>query len=202
MMNEAAVTGFSVGLSLILAIGSQNAFVLRQGIRGEHVAIVCLACALSDAVLISAGVFGFQRIGAHAHWLVPLFRHAGAAFLLVYGALRFRAAWTGDAALIPAKGDRMALWPVLLTALALTWLNPHVYLDTVILLGAISTRFPGFEVAFALGAVSASVLFFFALGYGATLFRPLFARPAAWRWLDGLVGMVMWAIAWRLVAGQ
>lgn len=198
-MNEALLTGFSVGLSLILAIGSQNAFVLRQGIRGEHVTIVCLACALSDAVLISAGVSGFKQIGAHADWLVPLFRYAGAAFLLVYGALRFWAAWTGAAALAPAEGGKTALWPVLATCLALTWLNPHVYLDTVILLGAISTRFPGLEAQFALGAASASFLFFFALGYGATLLRPLFAKPAAWRLLDVLVGVVMWVIAWRLV---
>ena len=198
-MNDAILTGFSAGLSLILAIGSQNAFVLRQGLRGEHVGLVCLACALSDAILISLGVVGFRQVSAMAGWLVPLFRWCGAAFLLTYGALRFRAAFGGSESLAPADGGGAPLWPTLAPCLALTWLNPHVYLDTVILLGSISTRFPGQEMHFALGAMTASCLFFFSLGYGARLLRPLFATHRAWQVLDVVVGITMWVIAVQLV---
>lgn len=198
MITNAALPGFLLAISLIAAIGAQNAFVLRQGIRREHVFAICLTCALSDAILITLGVTGFGVIMERAPWVQPLFLYGGVAFLLAYGARSFLAAWRGGAALEP-EGQGGALVPVLLTTLALTWLNPHVYLDTVILLGSISTQYEGQKLAFALGAISGSFVFFFSLGYGARMLRPLFAKPGAWRVLDVFVGCVMWAIAAKLV---
>ena len=194
------VTGLGVGLGLILAIGAQNAFVLRQGLRGEHVLAVVLACALSDAVLIVLGVTSFARIAAVLPWLDPVMRYAGAAFLGWYGWRAAQSAWRAAEALVVAGAASPApLGRVLATCLALTWLNPHVYLDTVVLLGTIATRFPGNELSFATGAVTGSFVFFVTLGYGARLLRPLFANATAWRVLDGLVALVMWAIAITLI---
>lgn len=200
---SAAAAGFALGLSLILAIGAQNAFVLRQGLRGEHVLAVVLVCALSDAVLIALGVGGMGIAVAAMPGLAVAMRWGGAAFLLVYGALRFRAAWLAGESLDPASaaGRGGTLGAALATCLALTWLNPHVYLDTVLLLGSVSARWEGERIAFGAGAVAASFVFFFSLGFGARLLRPLFARPLAWRWLDLGVGATMWLIALRLVAG-
>lgn len=195
------LTGLVMGLGLIVAIGAQNAFVLRQGLRGEHVLAVVLACALSDAALIVAGVVAFRQIAATMDWLGPWMRWGGAAFLVWCGARSLRAALTGTGGLKPAGGRAAGLGATLATCLALTWLNPHVYLDTVALLGAVSTRFPGDEAAFALGAATASVLFFFALGYGAAGLRPLLARPGAWRVLEAAIAAVMWGIAARLALG-
>ncbi|MFC4352914.1 LysE/ArgO family amino acid transporter [Fodinicurvata halophila] len=200
-MTTALLPGFLLGFSLILAIGSQNAFVLRQGLRGEHLLAVCLVCAFSDAVLISAGVAGFGEITRRLPGLETLLRYAGAAFLLVYGARAFRSAWRGKEALDPAQSAPPGLAATLGVCLALTWLNPHVYLDTVVLLGSVSTQYPGEQGLFALGAIAASFVFFFSLGYGARLLRPLFARPAAWQWLEAAVGVIMWAIALQLILG-
>lgn len=194
------MTGLTMGLSLIVAIGAQNAFVLRQGLRNEHVLAVSLTCALSDAVLIVIGVTSFRQIAALLPWLDPVMRFAGAAFLIWYGARNLLSALRSSQALSVAEGQSASLAKTLATCLALTWLNPHVYLDTVVLLGTISTRFPGREAAFALGAMTASFLFFFALGYGARWLRSFFARPSAWRVLETLIGLTMWAIAWSLVA--
>jgi len=199
-MLSAFVPGFFLGLSLIVAIGAQNAYVLRQGLRDEHVLAVCLTCALSDAVLIQVGVGGFAEAGSRLPWLGPVMSHAGAAFLVVYGIGRFRAGLRAGAGLSPAEAAPMGLGATLLTCLALTWLNPHVYLDTVVLLGSVSTRFEEGRGAFALGAMTASFVFFFALGYGARLLRPVFARPGAWRVMEFSMAFVMWAIAARLVA--
>lgn len=195
------LTGLTMSLSLIVAIGAQNAFVLRQGLRDEHVLPVCLTCALSDTALIVLGVAGFARVTSALPWLDPVMRYAGAGFLAWYGAKSLRSALTATGALdaAGATGAR-ALSRTILACLAITWLNPHVYLDTVVLLGAISSRFPGREVAFALGAAAGSFLFFFGLGYGAGRLRPLFARPRAWRILEVAIAVVMWAIAFRLVA--
>lgn len=193
------LTGLMTGLGLIVAIGAQNAFVLRQGLRGQHVLAVCLTCAISDAVLIAAGVAGAGVLMARMPWLDAVMRLAGAAFLIWYGARSLRAALTAQDALQAAPGESQGLERVLLACLAITWLNPHVYLDTVVLLGAISTQFPGREVAFAAGAMTGSLLFFFSLGYGAAWLRPVFARPAAWRRLELAVALVMWAIALRLL---
>ncbi|MDJ0626815.1 MAG: LysE/ArgO family amino acid transporter [Rhodobacter sp.] len=200
-MTSALAAGFALGLSLILAIGAQNAFVLRQGLRGAHVFAVCLACALSDAILIAVGVAGFAVISDAVPGVVPVMRWGGAAFLIVYGALSFRAALGPAAALEPAEAGAGSLTKALATCLALTWLNPHVYLDTVVLLGSVSTQYDGRQLAFGAGAVAASFTFFFSLGYGARLLRPLFAKPAAWRVLEVVVGLTMWAIAAKLILG-
>ena len=188
------MAGFGLGLGLIAAIGAQNAFVLRQGIRREHVLAVCLVCALSDALLISAGVAGFAIAAEALPWLARLFRLGGAAFLILYGLQSARAALRGGAALVAGEGTPKSRRRAVLTALAFTWLNPHVYLDTLVLLGAIASGYEN-RAAFAIGAIAASASFFLALGFGARLLAPLFARPAAWRVLDGLVALTMWAIA-------
>ncbi len=197
---QAAVAGFGLGLSLILAIGAQNAFVLRQGIRRSHVLAVCLTCAISDALLIAAGVAGFGTLTTAAPWIEPVMRWGGAAFLIAYGARAFLSAWRGGAVLEATGQGGEALRGVLLTCLALTWLNPHVYLDTVVLLGAVSAQYAD-RLSFALGAMTASFVFFFTLGFGARRLAPLFARPVAWRLLDAGVGLLMWIIAAALIRG-
>jgi len=196
------LAGLSMGLSLIVAIGAQNAFVLRQGLKGQHVFLVCLACALSDAILIILGVTSFGRIAALLPWLDPVMRIGGAAFLLWYGAKSLHSAVRSQGALAIAEaGVRSPLWPTLLACLAIIWLNPHVYLDTVVLLGTVSTQFPGEQGVFAAGATAGSFLFFFALGYGAAWLRPIFAKPLAWRILEAVIAVVMWAIALKLLFG-
>lgn len=198
---SAALSGFAVSLSLILAIGAQNAFVLRQGLRGRHVMAVVLTCAVSDALLISLGVFGGAAIAAILPGFAPIMRWAGAAFLIVYGALSLRSAWRGGQSLEAAQGSDQTLWQAVSLCLALTWLNPHVYLDTVLLIGAVAREYPGRETLFAAGAVSASFVFFFSLGYGARLLRPIFARESSWRVLDAGTGLLMWLIAGSLIWG-
>ena len=200
-MITAAAAGFALAFSLILAIGAQNAFVLRQGLRGAHVFAVCLTCAVSDAVLILAGVLGLGALVELLPWLETAFRYAGAAFLTVYGAMAFRSAWKGSSGLQAEGKAGEALGPVLATVMALTWLNPHVYLDTLFLIGSVSTRYPDHQAAFAIGAMTSSFVFFFSLGYGARLLRPFFAKPASWRVLDVGVGVVMWTIALGLLLG-
>ncbi|MBO3759435.1 LysE/ArgO family amino acid transporter [Ciceribacter sp. L1K22] len=195
-------TGFSMGLTLIVAIGAQNAFVLKQGLRREHVFAVFLTCALSDAILITLGVTSLGVVTAVLPWLEPAMRYGGAAFLIWYGARSLISAFTGKAALTADGAAVPSLKATLITCLALTWLNPHVWLDTVVLLGSISTQFPGERMAFALGATAASFAFFFALAYGARFLAPLFARPAAWRVLEGVIALVMWGIAAKLVIGM
>jgi L-lysine exporter family protein LysE/ArgO len=192
------LAGFSLSFSLILAIGAQNAFVLKQGLRAEHVFWVCLVCALSDAILITLGVVGFSAIIAQLPWLEPVMRYGGALFLFVYGGRSLWSAVTVKTGLNPADAPRQPLLKTVLICLALTWLNPHVYLDTVALLGSISTQYSD-KLSFGTGAVLASFVFFFALGYGARLLRPALAKPIAWRVLDGLIGLVMWVIALGLV---
>lgn len=194
----AAGSGFLVAISLIAAIGAQNAFVLRQGIRREHVLPVVLACALSDAVLIAAGVGGFGLVSGAVPWLADVMLWGGVAFLVVYGAMRFRAAWQGGEALTPAPGGAEPLGRVLATCLVLTWANPHVYLDTVVLLGSISAQYAPMGWAFGMGAAAGSLVFFSALGFGARLLGPVFAKPRAWVVLEVVVGCTMWAIAAKL----
>jgi len=196
---DALLFGFSLGFSLILAIGAQNAFVLRQGLKGEHVFLVCLICALSDAILILIGVSGFHVLVAAYPSLVSVARYGGAAFLVVYGILSFYRALRVQQGLEPSAIKSNSAWQAALTCLAFTWLNPHVYLDTVVLLGSVSTQFSDRIACFAGGAVAASFVFFFALGYGARLLRPLFAQAVAWRVLDFVIGFVMWSIAARLL---
>jgi L-lysine exporter family protein LysE/ArgO len=200
-MLNALFAGFLTSLSLIAAIGAQNAFVLRQGLRREHVWPVVLACALSDALLIAAGVLGFGTLAQMAPWITSAMLYAGAAFLLIYGALRFRAALKGGEALRPAEGRTAALGATLTTCLVLTWANPHVYLDTVVLLGALSAQYAPHNLLFGLGASLGSLGFFSALGFGARLLQPLFANPKAWVVLEVIVGLTMWTIAALLIRG-
>jgi len=201
-MLVAFMSGFTLGFSLIAVIGGQNAFVLRQGIRGQFILAVVLVCTLSDIVLISTGVAGaglavniFPTLDTWLIW-------AGAAFLFVYGALSFRSAFTDDARMLePMTDSSSGLWKTIGTCLVLTWANPHVYLDTLVLLGSVSSRFGDRALYFGAGAILASFTFFFGLGYGARILRPLFAQPMAWRILDGFVGGVMWVVAAGLLAG-
>ncbi|TLP57593.1 amino acid transporter [Parasedimentitalea maritima] len=199
-MSPSLFAGFALGFSLIMAIGSQNAFVLRQGLRRQHVFWICLTCATSDALLITAGVMGFGSLTLVWPWFEQAMRWGGAAFLFWYGARNLLAAWRGGEAL-QTNGSALvevALLPVLMTVAALTWLNPHVYLDTVVLLGAISAQYPQ-PLLFGLGAAIASFTFFFSLGYGAAALAPLFAHPRSWQVLDVVVGLTMWAIAAKLL---
>jgi len=199
-MSIAALSGFLTGLSLILAIGAQNAFVLRQGLVGRHVFALCLLCSLSDAVLVSVGVAGFGWIVTFSPAFPQIMSVAGAVFLAVYGARRLMAALKGSSHLLASRGvDSLArtLW----TGLALTWLNPHVYLDTLGLIGAVSTGFHGVAArgAFALGAITSSFVFFFSLGYGARLLGPIMQTARAWRILDFLIALTMWTLAIGLI---
>ena len=211
------LAGLGLGLSLIIAIGAQNVFVLRQGIRREHVFAVVAVCAISYAVLIIAGVAGLGYIVGAAPWLVVVARWAGAVFLTVYGLMAARRAWRGgDSALeVEAERDlpsgsggtatltrtatRTALAPVILTTLALTWLNPHVYLDTVLMLGSIAATHGDQRWLFAAGAVAASILWFTGLGFGARYLGRWLRTPRAWRVLDGIIAVVMLALAVSLV---
>ena len=194
-VSAAGPAGYLLAISLIAAIGAQNAFVLRQGLRREHVLAVVLTCALSDAVLMAAGVTGFGAVQVQAPWIGDAMRYGGAAFLLVYGALRFRAALRGGEALRPMAGETTPLAQVLATCLVLTWANPHVYLDTVVLIGSISAQYAPHQAVFGVGAALGSFSFFLALGYGARLLAPVFAKPSAWVVLELIVGCTMWAIA-------
>ncbi len=193
------IAGFALGFSLILAIGAQNAFVLRQGLRREHVFALCLTCAASDAILIGAGVAGFGSLSNAVPWFEPLMRYGGAAFLIWYSFRSFFSAWQGGAAMKLGEGQKTSLRAALLTVLAFTWLNPHVYLDTVVLIGSISAQYND-RLAFALGAMASSFVFFFSLGYGAGVLSPIFARPRAWQFLDVVIGVVMLGIAAKLIA--
>lgn len=191
------LSGFLLGLSLIIAIGSQNAFVLKQGLKREHVFFVCLFCALSDAILISAGVGGFGAVTARYPHIVDVAKFAGVVFLLGYGLQSLYASVRLSQALTVEGQVVSSLKKALLLCFGFTWLNPHVYLDTLVLVGMVSTGASS-KVVFAAGAVSASFFFFFALGYGARLLKPLFAKPKAWNVLDALVGIVMLYLAWYL----
>jgi L-lysine exporter family protein LysE/ArgO len=190
-------SGLLLGLSLIFAIGSQNAFVLKQGLKREHIFIICLFCAVSDALLISAGVAGFGAVTARYPQIVTIAKFAGVVFLLGYGLQSLYASIRLSHAL-SAEGQLVtSLKKALLLCFGFTWLNPHVYLDTLVLVGMVSTG-ANSKLVFASGAVSASFLFFFALGYGSRLLKPLFIQPKAWNILDGLVGILMLYLAWHL----
>lgn len=198
-MIAAFVTGFATGFSLILAIGAQNAFVLRQGLIGAHVLPLCLLCAFSDAMLIAAGVAGFGMLVTRMPWFPDAMAIAGAAFLIGYAILRLRAAVRGDYRLV-LEGQSPGLTATLLTGAAFTWLNPHVYLDTLGLVGAVSTQFTDeAKVAFGGGAVLASFVFFLSLGYGARWLAPVMQSPRAWLRLDLLIAATMGILASSLI---
>lgn len=194
-----AVEGLLLGGSLIVAIGAQNAFVLRQGLARSHVLPIATFCFLSDALLIAAGVGGLGSVVQSLPQVLFWVTLAGAVFLISYGAMALRRAFRSGA-LSAAGAAEMRLWPALATVAALTFLNPHVYLDTVVLLGSLSGRHAGeARIAFGLGAMLASGVWFYTLGYGARLLAPLFARPVAWQILDILIGLVMLSIAASLL---
>lgn len=202
-MFGAYVTGFATGFSLIMAIGAQNAFMLRQGLMRRHVLPLIVLFGCSDAVLVSAGVAGFGAVMRLVPELPAVFSAVGAAFLVIYGGMRFRAALRGDGALA-LETDGRGLKATLMAGLAFTWLNPHVYLDTLALMGAVSTHFTGIwpKAAFAAGATTASFAFFTLLGYGARLVAPYLQSRRAWRVLDFLIAVIMWSIAASLVTTE
>jgi L-lysine exporter family protein LysE/ArgO len=192
------LAGFATSLSLIVAIGAQNAFVLRQGLRREHVLLVVAICALSDLALIAIGVGGAGLVFTAVPWLVEVVRWVGAAFLLLYGIFAARRAITPSRAALADDVSgllRKNAVGVAATCLALTWLNPHVYLDTVVLLGSVASTHGEWRWAFGVGAGLGSILWFSLLGFGARLLAPLFARPIAWRVLDAIIAVVMLALA-------
>ena len=200
-MLDALVAGLLTGLSLIVAIGAQNAFVLRQGLLRQHVGPVVAVCAISDLVLIVAGVAGIGAIVQHAPTALTIVRWLGVAFLTAYGV---RSLWRARAAgsLHAATANPISLRAALAQIEALTWLNPHVYLDTVLLIGSIAAHHgPTGKWWFAAGASLASLLWFTGLGYGARLLAPLLSRPRAWQVLDVLIGLTMLAIAAQLAFG-
>ncbi|MEU2347508.1 LysE/ArgO family amino acid transporter [Modestobacter sp. NPDC049651] len=194
-----ALAGLAAGLSLIVAIGAQNAFVLRQGLRVEHVLPVVAVCTVSDALLITAGVGGLGTLVERVPDLLRVVSVAGAAFLLWYGALAARRALRPSALVAADAGTRTGLAATVVTCLALTWLNPHVYLDTVVLLGSLASTYADHRWAFGAGAVLGSLLWFTGLGFGARLLRPVFARPGSWRVLDAAIAVVMALIAVSLL---
>ncbi len=194
-----ALAGFSVSFALIVAIGAQNAFVLRQGLRREHVLAVVATCVASDAALMVVGIAGLGAVVAEAPTALTVIRWGGAAFLLGYAALAARRALR-PGTLTPLDRPPATLRATLLTCLALTYLNPHVYLDTVVLLGAIAHQDPHRWV-FGAGAAAASAVWFTVLGLGAHRLAPVLARPTAWRVLDGTIAAVMTALAVSLIAG-
>ncbi|MHC6219619.1 LysE/ArgO family amino acid transporter [Arthrobacter sp. MMS24-S77] len=204
---HAAGLGLGTGLALIVAIGAQNAFVLRQGIRGEHVGPIVAVCAISDALLIAAGVLGTGALLAAAPAAVVVLRYVGAAFLVTYGVMAARRILKPQALASAEPGSpgagRSGLAAALATVLALTWLNPHVYLDTVLLLGSVANaQGPGLQWWFGAGAMLGSTLWFCSLGFGAKLLRGFFARPASWRILDGGIAVTMMGLGVGLALGS
>ncbi|WP_327115245.1 LysE/ArgO family amino acid transporter [Nocardia sp. NBC_01730] len=196
----AAMSGLGFGLSLIVAIGAQNVFVLRQGISGRHVAAVVTVCTVSDIVLIAAGVGGFGVIVESAPEVLAVARYAGAVFLIGYAVPTARRAWSPHALRVESAEATAAFGATVATCLALTWLNPHVYLDTVVLLGSFASTYASSDRWFlGAGAMLASVLWFTALGFGARLLGPLFARPLAWRVLDSVIAVVLLGLGLALL---
>lgn len=212
------LAGFGLGLSLIVAIGAQNLFVLRQGIRGEHVFLVAAICAVSDAVLIVLGVSGIGFVLQAVPWLIDAVRWAGAAFLVFYGLMAAKRAWRPSGEVLDAAGQgapaeapvatrgshtavaaTTRVLPVVLTCLVLTWLNPHVYLDTVFLLGTVANTHGDGRWLFAFGAMAASVVWFFGLAFGARYLSRWLSTPRAWRILDAVIAVVMIALGVSLV---
>jgi L-lysine exporter family protein LysE/ArgO len=194
------LAGFATTLSLIVAIGAQNAFVLRQGLRREHVLPVVLICSLSDALLISSGIAGLGALLTSSQLALHLARYGGALFLLTYAAIAARRA-LNPSALSPADHAPTALRSVVLTCLGFTYLNPHVYLDTVVLLGSLANqRGTDGRWIYGLGSVSASFAWFFTLGFFARKLGPIFARPRSWQYLDGTIALLMATLSvWMLI---
>ena len=196
------ITGFFLGFSLIVAIGAQNTFVLRQGIIGQHVFYVALFCALSDALLISIGIIGVtffldNFINQNLNILFGL----SAIWLSFYGIIRLKSVFKSNKAIQVEASTSMGLLPTLSIAAILTFVNPHVYLDTMVLIGSISQQFSGYyKITFAIGAVLASFIFFFSLAYGAKFLTPIMTRPFSWKILDSLIALIMFSISFKLAS--
>lgn len=200
---SAFLRGLGLGASLIVAIGAQNAFVLRQGLRRRHVLATALVCSLCDALLIACGAGGMGALIARFPGLTKGAAVVGAAFLIVYGFRAFRSALRPATLDVESEAEAPAsLRQTIVTALAFSLLNPHVYLDTVVLVGGLAGQYaPHLRLFFALGAMLASLLWFFGLAFGASRLTPLFRRPQAWRILDAIIGVTMWFIAISLLRG-
>jgi len=199
-----ALYGLGTGLALIIAIGAQNAYVLRLGIAGRLriVAVIVTICAVSDAVLIAAGVLGIGVVIEKAPVALVVIRIVGSGFLIVYGLMAARRVLRPQTLEPAAQQGSISLKTAALTTLALTWLNPHVYLDTVVLLGSVANQQGANERWWwAAGAMAGSLLWFSALGFGARLLRPFFARPNSWRILDAVIAVVMLALGIRMAVG-
>ncbi|MBO9664857.1 LysE/ArgO family amino acid transporter [Dokdonella sp.] len=200
MFLAAAAAGFAASTGLIVAIGAQNAFVLRQGLQRQHVGWVVAICAFGDIALILLGVAGIGALVKAWPGLLQALRFGGAAFLGAYGLMAAQRAWRGTGALAPGGAEQTSRKRVIAACLAFTFLNPHVYLDTTVLLGSISTRYLGASRwIFALGACTASVAWFTTLGFGARLLQPIFRAPQAWRVLDGCIAVFMLALCLLLL---
>lgn len=194
------VRGLGLGASLIVAIGAQNVFVLRQGLRREQAGVVALICAGCDAFLISLGAAGFGTLIAHVPGLARLASWGGALFLLFYGLQAFRRALSPNQ--LETADTLTAPRGVIVAAFSVSLLNPHVYLDTVVLVGGLAGQYTALpRLSFAFGAILASILWFFSLAFGAAYLAPLFRRPKSWQILDCVVGVVMWVLAFTLVRG-
>lgn len=193
------VQGFLIGLSLIVAIGAQNAFVLQQGLLQRPVFWICFICALSDSLLIWMGVTGFSKVLQNYPQLLLWSRWIGALFLVIYGLKHFGSALFVDTVMTTGSEKSNNTLKSVMICLALTWLNPHVYLDTVMLIGSISIQFESQAQYFALGAMMASWSFFFSLGYGARYLLPWFQKTYTWKILDLIIALIMWSIAMSLV---
>ena len=198
-MLHSYLQGFAIGLSLIVAIGAQNAFVLKQGLKKQAVFWVCFVCALSDSILVVLGITGFATVIQLYPELVGFAKWAGAVFLLWYGLQHAIQAFKSNQSLHAGSQNEIQLSKIIIVCLALTWLNPHVYLDTVVLIGSISTQFEQTKLYFTLGVITASWFFFFSLGYGARVLIPVFANPKAWKVLDVVIALIMWSIAISLI---
>ena len=196
--STAFLQGFLMTAGLIIAIGAQNALVLRQGLMRQHIGPVVAMCTLSDWLLIALGVFGMGSVVQSSPMLLEAFRWGGVLFLLAYGFLAAQRAWRGGGASLRPAGAPSSLAATLGSALALTYLNPHVYLDTVVLLGTVGAQQGAARPAFTVGAGLASMLWFSALGYGAAAASRWLARPAVWRAIDASVALVMWTVASQL----
>ncbi len=194
---QALVTGFLTGLSLIVAIGAQNAFVLRQGLARQHVFLVVLVCALSDAFLIALGVLGLGTVIQSLPVLIEVIRWFGVGYLIWFGISSLRRVFKTESLEASDKAAASAKATVL-TTLSLTFLNPHVYLDTVIFIGGLSHQFGDQTIFFAIGAITASFIWFFGVGFGATKLSPIMAKPIFWKILDGLIALIMFGIALSL----
>ena len=200
LMGSVFLQGLALSLGLIVAIGAQNAFILRQGLRREHVASVVFFCAISDALLIAAGVMGMAQALEERPMLANALALAGSVFLAVYGWKALNRALQQNGLLAAEDGQGLSWASAMAQAAAFTLLNPHVYLDTVLLVGSIGAQQPaGLQAWFVAGASSASLLWFCALGFGARWLAPLFAQPRAWQVLDSLIGLTMWVLSGMLV---